>query len=1717
MVYLSILAPAFSNDLWWSGYNVSTHQALLIDLFNTYLTTHANGSLDLLDASMGKAYDTAASSTSVYPTYVRGLVYNELTSIDFAIIGLRSMDAMASLQLCTQYCWVDLNHTFEIAHTSERQARCDERYSTNGAVYMETVLRNQDWDDILVTWGPWFTGPIQDYLLTIPRGRTWLEVTSSALTSTTVAQESDFWGRHNLTTFQLQWQNMHSAAISETLVIVNAFGMEQTIVSKNVAGLFQPSEWTSFVMYNLPFNDLGALVVMNRSFIRGSPNSFTQPPVFNFEDSLGLYDASGVYVRQVEAFQLAVGPFDSIDMFYVAAPLHLVELVNLFHAKLDLDMHAIDDFSVEVVVPSAWTNPDWLFYGGNPMCFYGGPLPYVQLPFGFTDNCAIQLPFVVPLTKYSSVFAAMMTREFSIRHMCRDTTDPVCVRQFHQVWLTTANLPSTMLASMLQSMQCTTDAVTRLKVSIMQYASNKDASKWTLLSEPILQDPIFGFFGWAFLYDWVQGTREVVSFEGDVASLVLMSMTEARQESPTSTNSIKTATQYIYYLVVYITATLTLVGLLCLGYTSITTNRIEGRHLLWFNRVVGSIWIGRPLLFVRGATSMFLLSTSQLQLTTDLQRSHFQLEPRSWFGTLVVCGEATWVLYVVQDFLTVVDHECTYLYNPLSCFMSWLSLFMLDVCFPLKPVVQILRRCTSPTLDAYVECTVGTIQIGSLDRVYLIFGMQLAAFAIAVLSVRVVVANAWVPSRVYPFGTASVLLATQSDTLDPVSRVLTGVLTFTWRGVVYSFDLKLWLLKVEHDSTAVILERCRSNQTEDQRSPPTTTSFLSAKYGSRLHAFLLVIGLGHIFAAIGSSVVYLQVSKRNLSNDLFWVSFNMTGAHAFLATWFNQNLMLGVTQESVVDMHSAWINQDANFAQAITGVNAAPNFGALMQYAQLNGLDTAIAGLRSTNPCVVPWIFTPYCFVDFNQQWEMANSASRQLRCQAMITNGAVFLESVLRNIQFDEFQSCWGNAFDLTIANELRTSQRGQMWLATISSGPRIPIANEISVWRNHNIQTFETQWQNFKRIGLVNDYTVTNMFGLSYPFTLQAQNTTYRLDKQSTYKMYWGFANDLAAISANTSGIIGGQSLVRSSSNFAFDNTSLEAMLVENGTLSIPLSNTFMLVKTTLGPFGSVDMVYIPCPIEAKGAVRGILRVFRTVLSNSTQAQVAYSKVTANWGNPTPAPKSWTELGFVAAGGSILCPEVMAGTWSPISSGLQGLVSWDVECSPTGVPTYLFLGTENMLLATVLANINSSIAGTNACARDITYYSSCLVMMNQTMSFLSTYVPSIEMTSMSQAAARATLAIQSLNVEFVQFGTTDPTNGHLSLYRLNVLDPNEVDFTFFAWVFLIDWVMGNRDAISFQGDVGSMVLLSEYINELGTPINLNENRVNLSKYLRSAVLYVTYSMMAMAILMVVYCFICRAHIEVWNLFLVERVGAIVWIGRPLLFARSLTAIGLLSTSTLQLCTTGYISYFDVPEPSILYTLLEANEITWLVVIVNDIALAFTQEYTRFYAPWDGLFLWCVTACLSLWSPVSHSVTIDKQCHVTQMDAQVVCTSANVTIGHVSRLLTLVVISISTNVAGYVLTRLWFRRTPLKARFGHSALLYGGAKYLFSTSNWIRGNIYDMDRMSAVLNGIITLQWHQTIYGLDVKLWQTFRMEVPIDEMGQRAVVALPITLHCD
>ncbi|KAF0697866.1 hypothetical protein As57867_011406, partial [Aphanomyces stellatus] len=286
--------------------------------------------------------------------------------------------------------------------------------------------------------------------------------------------------------------------------------------------------------------------------------------------------------------------------------------------------------------------------------------------------------------------------------------------------------------------------------------------------------------------------------------------------------------------------------------------------------------------------------------------------------------------------------------------------------------------------------------------------------------------------------------------------------------------------------------------------------------------------------------------------------------------------------------------------------------------------------------------------------------------------------------------------------------------------------------------------------------------------------------------------------------------------------------------------------------------------------------------------------------------------------------------------------------------------------------------------------------------------------------------------------------------------------------------------------------------------------------------VVYITGMVIAIASIALVYVGLSHGHIEVLNLLELQRVGAMVWIGRPLLVVRSFTAVALLSTSTLQLVLKGTLSHFVVVQDPWYKTMLAANEVTWLVAIVNDIAMAWTQEYTMYYATLNSLLVWLIVVTLSFVAPIDHSLTIAQECSMAQVDFQVVCASGTLSIGYLSRVVTMVAIVFGCNAVCFAIARI-LAPHPAPSKI-NSIFIYAGARYLFVSTTWIVDDVYYMDRVSAMLNGILTVRFKRTMYGMDVKLWRALRVDLPSPDVGgwddRRAIAVqygLPVIIGDD
>ncbi|KDO23596.1 hypothetical protein SPRG_10791 [Saprolegnia parasitica CBS 223.65] len=689
-----------------------------------------------------------------------------------------------------------------------------------------------------------------------------------------------------------------------------------------------------------------------------------------------------------------------------------------------------------------------------------------------------------------------------------------------------------------------------------------------------------------------------------------------------------------------------------------------------------------------------------------------------------------------------------------------------------------------------------------------------------------------------------------------------------------------------------------------------------------------------------------------------------------------------------------------------------------------------------------------------------------------MPTNAAVYLESLLRNVEWDDWVACWGPSFGSAFGNDLSTTRQGHIFLASVSQ-PRISVADEVAYWQRYGLQSYELQWQNFKIIGLDNTYRIVNALGLTYPFTLQRSQGQYRLEFQTTYKLYWSLANDLANLPNQTS-------LLRSSPVFAYANTSLEDVYLANATfLTAPLPAGYAVVRAALGPFGAIDAKYVEVPPVVRAVARDIMSAVATHRASAVSLQAAYARLPVSFLDLlVPAP--WLKLGFNTVGGSLLCSDLMMASSSPISAGFLRLFLFESKCTG-GVIASTFTSTlDGWVFAALLSNTSTM---DDHCLQVPNAVAQCQATLTAVTQWTSTMAP---LHIPSQSAAMD--ALVALNISLMQYGTLNESVP-LALFTTPLLDEN---FIFFGSMFVLEWLRGQRDVVTFAGDHGSLTLLSDLVVRTVEPVEAAELSSMFALYAHATVQYITYVMAGLAAVAGVYIVVSRGRVEGLNMLELSRVGGIVWVGRPLLVVRSFTALCLLSTATsLSLhYPSPHLVSFATEASSALTTCLAASEVTWLVGILNDIFLAITREHSIRYVTINSVLVWAVAACLTTLRPVQHKANMAFRCVPTALDLQVTCSTGTIAIGFLDRVLLLILIIVVCNGVCYGLVRsLW----PVSAsvRRSESLLLTAGAKFLFSHDGWLLGDVYYMDRASALLSGLVTVSWRGSLLVFDVKTWR--------------------------
>ncbi|CAK4773087.1 unnamed protein product [Aphanomyces euteiches] len=1679
-LYIDLIHPHLQNDLWWPQFNTTGTQTFISDIFNAKLIVGvASGPFSIVGATRDKKYAGESPFIDVRRTAARRLLLQPFPP-ETAITLLRQNSFQSNLLLNTPHCWLDLDRRWELAHTAKRQARCLIHDRENAAVYLEAILRNShDW-----TTSQHYTSleaVIFNTITTTPAGNEWLQ----AVVMLSLRDEVISWQKHNLTSWTGQLQNFVQEGFDDSIVLVNALGVEQRIKIASIANVYRgiAGYTTGWACVGL-IPDLLMCQNINCSLVR---NSTSHP------NQLGLDWDKDIYNGNLETpgsrlIRTILGPYASIDLRFVQPPLSLLTLFTAFEASFNSPPHL--EFSYKAspvdVVPKAWQSQELVFYGGNPLCPFGLPQTFVQHSFGYYDDCGSQDPHMIDLTSHSTAFAisAAKLHQKDIAATCRAcvTTSEVCMNILVE---TMKGITEPFQPDLVD--QAERDIVA-LGLTTIQMATNTTNNTDIILTQDMIAagDP-WSFFGWVAMWEWVDGQREVIIFEGDESSMTIISRPYGYQQLPANRLELPhVACQYIRGLVVYVSAVLSAMSLALTVFAAAARFDIDGKNLFFINRVVGSVWIGRPLIFLRGVTAILILSTASVDFHEVYGIATITSREKSVFEIGLLASESTWVVYVLNDLFLPMTTDLSKLYAPLSSALAFVIVSEIEISQPFQMTANISRECTFTSLMSGVVCKSGVVSVGSSTYTCIFFAVHLGCVVLAYAFTKFTQRRRSGHPRAFTelahhislpaTATAFFTIRDTPYNLDSIGCVMSGIIP-VFGGYM---DVKLWLLIEEKipEVKPIGLEN-GSNAGQWRRLLPNHNY-------TRFRRVWTMAGLAYICLSIVNSYTFLSFTEATMANDFWWATFDLNNTQAYLCNWFNVQLMttsidVGTLQLNEVDR--ALLTTMENTTDP--NVKIAPAYVNMIQD-EVNSLPNVIFAIRNMNSCDLPWIFSAYCFVDFDQRWELANSRIRQERCRRQYaTNGGVFLEGLFRNNR--QISQGWGDAWESAVFNALRESNAGLAWLERTFAAD-LPIGDEVTFWQNYQITSFVTQWQNFKSLGVVETMDISNALGLSYTITLKKSNGTLQFSKQTSYKMYWGLAGDLFAISKNGSSM-SGLSLVRQARNFIFQNSSLEVQLMDNQTLPTPLPSGLKLVRDKLGPFGSIDMYRVAVPLSLKQLYQNLTQALAASLANSMEAQLIF------WSMYTtvpvfPQPSEWDGLNYW--GGNIMCPEQS----SPLSQ-LQVFFSSQGSCG-VSILEYTMLTTEatfQALVATGIIHDQTQITNIEStCQRATTMVIPCINFLQGIKSFAESHIMSLE----HAIAAAQQIKKNDVNLQLFQY-ISQQVNSEITISTPSLF--GDADYEFFAWSMLFDWVKGVREVVSFQGDYGQLTLMSTQYSLTTTPADAMEVPLNLALYVHRIVEYFTLVLLCIAVITVYYIFQSRGYIEGLNLFAFNRVAGLVWLGRPLMFVRGVTAICLLSTASLELRRphAGLVAFLDRPPVDPIKTFFSAGESTWLVYLLNDVFSLVTCQYTTSYSVKSSLLLWAAAAVWSYVSPVSHSVDIRRVCSVVSVDSQSVCQSGVVRIGDSDRFAGLICLAIGCCVLSYAFERIYQRQTKQQIK-ETSLFVHAAAKYQFCHDEWTFMKVDYVDRASAVLNGILTLTHRDFHYVFDIKTWRlhVYPVEVP-------------------
>ncbi|EQC34685.1 hypothetical protein SDRG_08003 [Saprolegnia diclina VS20] len=517
-------------------------------------------------------------------------------------------------------------------------------------------------------------------------------------------------------------------------------------------------------------------------------------------------------------------------MVYIAPPQSLLHLYQRMTTALaNLTFHDVAAQEAFVALPLK------LYIGQQPASFVGNmtlrsvggsvfcgddvqpfsPSLGLALPFSFDTVCHWWSPdFFTPsptellfaLAAYTLSLPPLQGPE--LRLLCAHDiyAEPNC-EAIYEASLAFLTQYSTTFAPLVPLVATTTVETLRLDLQLVQLVTTTTSNRGVeLFSQGLFnvtspRDVAWTFFSWCYLYEWVVARREVVSFVGDIGHITSISavvnpltLSLDAQEIPTYVSFSSLA------CVFYLTCVISCITSITVLYVLAVRLDVEPWNLYQINRVVGHVYVGRSLLIVRSATALWLLNTSRLELARFGVGTRLDAPRLDPIKVALGAGELTWLVYLLNDVLSVATTAHTVRYALKSTLCTWIVSVVVAVVWPQAYTASIAPNCAYVNMDQLLVCQRATVTIGRWSGVRWNLGFVVCSvLGFALLEQRRRGAPPTPPAAAscHLNSTAYYMLYVWSvdDTvtyMDRASAFLAGLVSLRWRQRMLVFDVKRW-------------------------------------------------------------------------------------------------------------------------------------------------------------------------------------------------------------------------------------------------------------------------------------------------------------------------------------------------------------------------------------------------------------------------------------------------------------------------------------------------------------------------------------------------------------------------------------------------------------------------------------------------------------------------------------------------------------------------------------------------------------------------------------------------------------------------------------------------------------------------------------------------------------------------------------------------------------